>query len=50
MIVEILDPTEEERADRIVHMRFIPENIEELLSCVESELQRNGNKLSPVRR
>ncbi len=43
MIINVKEPTtQEEKEQRIVTVEFIPENIEELLSCLEAELQRNG--------
>ena len=41
--INVKEPTtQEEKEQRIVTVEFIPENIEELLSCLEAELQRNG--------
>ena len=42
MKVSVLEPTQQEKENRTITVEFIPENIEELLSCVEVQLQKEG--------
>lgn len=42
MIINVKEPTQDEKEKRIVALEFIPENIEELLSCFEAELRISG--------
>ena len=44
MIVNVKDPMQDEKERRIVTVEFIPENVEDLLSCLKAELQRNREK------
>lgn len=44
MIVKVKQPTQEEKEKRIITLEFTPENLEELLSCLETEMQINGKE------
>lgn len=46
MKINILEPNEKEKEKRIVNLDFIPETIEELLICLQSEWEREDGTTS----